>query len=77
MTEDPLETTVVEGAFVPRLLTHGDPVSWLDVLWEALWGFRDDCIPEGDPMYDEQWDNICTAMAWIAEEIGVEEKDLA
>jgi hypothetical protein len=72
MTEDRVET-----AAVPRLLTHGDRVAWLDVIWEGLWGFREDCIPEGDPLHDEQWDNICTAMAWIAEELGVDGKDLA
>ena len=24
----------------------------------------------------EQWDNICTAMAWVAEELDVEQEDL-
>ncbi len=39
----------------------------LDTVWEALHGYREDCIPETDAMYDEQWDDICTAMAWIKE----------
>jgi hypothetical protein len=52
----------------------GDPKSWVDAVWEALAGFREDCIPEGDPAYDEQWSDICTAMAWIEEELGVERK---
>lgn len=66
-----------QGVVSPRLLTRGDRAGWLDVVWEALWGFRDDCISEGDPMHDEQWENICTAMEWIAEELGVDQRDLA
>ena len=52
-------------------LTCADKVSWLETIWEALAGFREDCIPETDPTYDRQWDDICTAMAWITEEIGL------
>ena len=48
-----------------------DPKSWVDCIWEALHAYREDCIPENDPMYDEQWDDICTSMAWISEELGV------
>ena len=51
----------------------GDPKSWLDAIWGALAGYREDCIPEGEEAYDEEWSDICTAMAWIAEELGVEE----
>jgi len=50
-------------------LTRADRDSWLETIWDALHGFREDCIPEGDTSYDEQWDDICTAMAWITEEI--------
>lgn len=39
------------------------------IIWEALYALRDDLIPEGDPNYDEQWNNICCAMAVIQEEI--------
>ena len=42
--------------------------SWLDTVWDALQGFREDCISTDD----EQWDEICTAMAWITEELGFE-----
>jgi hypothetical protein len=28
------------------------------------------------PENDDEWDNICTAMAWIAEELDVEQEDL-
>jgi len=48
-----------------------DPKSWVECIWEALHAYREDCIPESDPMYNEQWDDICTSMAWISEELGV------
>ncbi len=41
----------------------------LKVVWDALHSFREDCIPEGDLMYDEQWGEICTAMAHIEGEL--------
>jgi hypothetical protein len=41
----------------------------MKVIWNALHGFREDCIPEGDIHYDEQWDEICTAMANITERL--------
>ena len=46
-----------------------DPQTWLDEVWDALHAFREDLIPEGDEMYDRQWVDICTAMAWITEEL--------
>tara|TARA_R110000851_G_scaffold47513_2_gene115351 strand:- start:1479 stop:1649 length:171 start_codon:yes stop_codon:yes gene_type:complete len=46
-----------------------DPQSWTETVWDALQCFREDCIPEGEEMYDEQWEDICTAMAWIEETI--------
>lgn len=53
-------------------LTSNDARTWLDTVWSALHGFRDNCIPEGDLIYDAQWSDICTAMAWIAEELDLE-----
>jgi len=44
----------------------------LKVVWEALHGFREDCISEGDFHYDEQWDDICTAMAALQETLNKE-----
>lgn len=41
----------------------------IKVIWDALHAYREDCIPEGDLMYDQQWDEICTAMAHIEDEI--------
>lgn len=46
-----------------------DPQTWLDEVWDALGAFRENLAPEGDPMYDAKWDEICTAMAWIKEAI--------
>jgi len=48
-----------------------DPRSWMEPIWDALTAFREDCIPEGEPRYDDQWSDICTAMAWIEEELGL------
>jgi hypothetical protein len=46
-------------------LTKSDKRSWFSTVWDALHSYREDCIPTDD----EQWDEICTAMAWIEEEI--------
>ena len=46
-----------------------DPNSWLETVWNALHAYREDLIPEGDESYDDQWSDICTAMAWIDETI--------
>ena len=42
----------------------------LDVIWMALWNYREDSIPEGNEMYDDEWSDITTAMAWIEEDLG-------
>ncbi|MBC18491.1 MAG: hypothetical protein CL942_15750 [Desulfovibrio sp.] len=44
----------------------------LEVIWNALHGFREDCIPEGEEMYDDQWSEITTSMARITEALGFE-----
>ena len=41
----------------------------LQTVWAALEAYRSDLIPEGDPDYDEKWNNICTAMAVISEDL--------
>lgn len=48
-------------------LRADDYASWLTTVWDALHGFREDCIPEGDALFDAQWDELCTAMTWISE----------
>lgn len=54
-------------------LKFNDTTSWLDTVWSALHGFRDQCIPEGQLVHDAQWSDICTAMSWIAGELGLED----
>ena len=44
----------------------------LETIWDALHGYRETCIPEGNPDYDRQWSDICSEMAWIAEELGLD-----
>ena len=45
----------------------------LEIIWEALHAYREDLIPEGDEQFDEIWDDICTAMAVIQEDLNVQE----
>jgi hypothetical protein len=40
----------------------------VDFLWEVLADYRDQCIPEGVAAHDEKWGDICTVMAWLAED---------
>lgn len=58
-------------------LHYKDPRTWLHTVWSALHGYRQDCIPEGDPAYDDEWSDITTAMAWITDalELNVMEED--
>lgn len=50
-------------------LKANSPDSWLETVWDALHAYREDLIPEGDEQYDEIWNDICTAMAWITENV--------
>jgi hypothetical protein len=50
-----------------------DPNTWVETVWDALGNYRTDVIPEGDKKNDDQWDDICSAMGWISETLGVEE----
>lgn len=52
-------------------LKANDMDSILETIWNALAGYRENCIPESNPEYDEEWSDICTAMAWITEDLGV------
>lgn len=40
----------------------------LKVIWEALHDYRENCIPEGRPTNDEQWEEICYVMAKLEEQ---------
>ena len=42
-----------------------DVIESLDFIWDKLHGYREDCIPESNPDYDEEWSDICISMAWI------------
>ena len=52
--------------------TNFDAVQSLNFIWEKLHGYREDCIPASNPDYDEEWDDICTSMAWIEDACDVE-----
>ena len=43
----------------------------LDIIWDALAAYRSDLIPEGDEQFDAIWDDICTSMAVIEENLKV------
>jgi len=49
-------------------LTHNDRASWIAIIWDVINGTSE--VNEGRNE-DEEWDDVCTAMAWIMEEIGV------
>lgn len=53
-------------------LTRANKASWFEQLWLALHEYRREVIQEGDPDYDEEWDALCTVMAWLEEEVGYE-----
>jgi len=55
-------------------LKHNDLDSIIDTIWQALEGYRENCIPEGQTEYDNEWSDICTAMAWIQEDLYKQEE---
>lgn len=53
-------------------LTSNDVNSWLETVWEALWEWQDAHEGRnavGTETYEQRWDDICTAMAWIEESL--------
>lgn len=55
-------------------LTAGNRESWLALIWQALDGLEDcnaDMQAEGREEYGPDRDDICTAMAWIREGLGL------
>ena len=44
----------------------------LELIWNALSFYREQGIPEGSEDYDHEWNEICTTMSWIAEDLGLE-----
>lgn len=55
--------------------TNFDTREALDVIWNALHGYRETCLPEGEAAYDDEWNDICTAMAWVSEALGHDEAE--
>jgi hypothetical protein len=53
-------------------LTANDPKSWLQTVWGMVDAYHDEL---GREPPEEDWDDFCTAMAWIAEELGVDPTD--
>lgn len=49
-----------------------DTKQQLNTVWDALEAYRENLIPEGDDQFDQIWDDICTAMAFIQENLKVE-----
>ena len=43
----------------------------LEIIWDALHAYREDSVSEGDEMHDAIWDEVCTAMAVIEENLKV------
>jgi hypothetical protein len=49
------------------ILTHADTASWLATVWQAI---------DDSQMTELQHDEVSTAMAWIAEVLGVTEEEI-
>lgn len=47
--------------------------TWLAMIWSVLEAWRSH-YPEGDSTNDVIWNDVCTAMAWIAEALDVSEE---
>lgn len=50
--------------------TSNDVNSWLETVWEALFEWQDaheGRAAVGTETYEQRWNDICTAMAWIEE----------
>ena len=51
---------------------HNKRTQSLSTIWNALWAYREDLIPEGDEDYDSQWNDITEAMSFIHEELDID-----
>ena len=50
----------------PSLVFH-DERTWLNTIWNAL---------DQEQYTDDEWSDICTAMAWIHQVLGVKQEDI-
>ncbi len=57
-------------------LRADDTKTWISRIWETLHEFREVQIPEGFVDHDQEWDEICTAMAWITEALERQRDDI-
>ena len=62
----------VAFAFIKGIKMH-DMKQQLDIVWDALQAYREDLIQEGDEQHDAIWDEVCTAMSVIEENLKVME----
>lgn len=71
--QEPQETRPDRG---PKNFTRSDTRGQLEAVWDVLAMAREDCIPEdsGGP-HDDQWDEVCDAMLWIAKDLGIDMTD--
>ena len=52
--------------------TNFDQYQSVDYIWDVLCDYRrEDSVPDGVDDNDEIWDEICTAMAWIEDALGM------
>jgi len=49
-----------------RPLTHNDRASWIEFLWTVI-----DETNVQETLREEDWDDLCTTMAWLMEDVGV------
>lgn len=55
---------------------RGSRIKALVTVWDALHSFREDLIPEGDEMFDEQWSDICEAMDLIHDVLDIRQEEV-
>lgn len=49
----------------------------MQMVWDALHGYREDCIPEGvESWYDDEWNYICEAMDVIHKVMGIDQEEV-
>ena len=60
----------VAFVFIKGLKMH-DIKQQLEIIWDVLHAYREDSVSEGDEMHDAIWDEVCTAMAVIEENLKV------
>ena len=58
----------VAFVFIKGLKMH-DIKQQLEIIWDALHAYREDSVSEGDEMHDAIWDEVCTAMSVIEENL--------